>query len=78
VKALQQLQDPRSSLEGVEKALNEYLSLLWGLLEDVALSKSGGSAEKGDTVSSSGHGEARLQKIETFKWTHSICGNNAM
>ena len=71
VKALQQLQDPRNAIEGVEKAITEYLSLFWGLIEDVAVP--GKDGEK-----SSVSGEAKLQKIETFKWTHSICGNTAM
>lgn len=72
VKALQQLQDPRNAIEGVEKAITEYLSLFWGLIEDVAVPLKEGQKPAAST------GEAKLQKIETFKWTHSICGNTAM
>lgn len=72
MKVLQQLADPRSSIEGVEKIITEYLSLLQGLLEDVAMPQS--NAEN-QTPSS---GEAKLRKIETFKWTQSICGNTAV
>ena len=72
VKALQQLQDPRNAIEGVEKAITEYLSLFWGLLEDVAAPPKDGESSSAST------GEAKLQKIETFKWSHSICGNTAM
>ena len=71
---LQQLQDPRSSVESVEKVVTEYLSLLWGLLEDVATPQANGASNSAGSSS----GEAKLQKIETFKWTHTICGNTAM
>lgn len=73
IKVLQQLQDPRNAIEGVEKAITEYLSLFWGLLEDVAA-----PPKEGQSPSASSSGEAKLQKIETFKWSHSICGNTAM
>jgi len=74
VKALQQLQDPRNAVEHVEKTVNEYLSLFWGLLEDAK-----GPVKEGESApSTSASGEAKLQKIETFKWSHSICGNTAI
>ena len=65
---LQQLADPRNSLEVVEKSVNDYLSLVQGLCEDVVP-----QANTEGQVS----GEAKLRKIEVFKWTNTICGRDA-
>lgn len=67
-KVLQQLSDPRNSLETVEKDVNNYMSLLLGLCEDVAPQT---------TAEGQVSGEAKLRKVEVFKWTHTICGNTA-
>jgi hypothetical protein len=66
---LQQLADSRNTPESVEKVVTEYLSLLQGLCEDVTPQRTA----DGTPLS----GEAKLQKVETFKWTNTICGNTA-
>lgn len=64
-----QLADSRNTIESVEKAVTEYLSLLQGLCEDISPQ----TTTDGKPLS----GEAKLQKVETFKWTNTICGNAA-
>lgn len=69
VRLVQQLADSRNTPEALEKAVTEYLSLLKGLWEDIAPQ----TTAEGTPLS----GEAKLQKVETFKWTNTICGNTA-
>ena len=66
-KVLQQLADPRNTQEIVEQSVNEYLSLLYGLCEDVVPQK----PAEGQPPST----EAKLRRIELFKWSNTICGN---
>ena len=66
---LQQLADSRNTPESVEKVVTEYLALLQGLCEDVTPQ----TTADGTPLTE----EAKLQKVETFKWTNTICGSTA-
>ena len=68
---MQQLADARNTLDVVEKSVNEYLSLIQGLCEDIVPPK----PQEGQDGSASQHQEGRLRKVEVFKWTNTICGS---
>jgi len=70
-KVLQQLADARNTGELIEKSVNDYLSLLQGLCEDVV----GPSNSNETQVPKSDEG--KLRKVEVFKWTNTICGSQA-
>ena len=75
---LQQLADSRNDVQLIEKSMNEYVSLLQGLCEDVVPQTAGEEGAKGgSSQGGSSHGDGKLRKVEVFKWTNTICGNTS-